>query len=152
MYGYKRINLGKNSEGKKVTKDEHRIIMENYLGRKLNRNEIVHHINEDKKDNRIENLEVMLLSEHSRKHRIGKSLKEETKTKLRENRFQKPNYSCRRKTRDDIINIVKKYKEFKSYREVDRYFNFANKTTRNIIVGKIYYDYQPLIKKMLNDD
>lgn len=55
--------------GKRI--DEHRLIMEEYLGRKLSRNEVVHHINGNKKDNRIVNLEVMNLSEHSRKEMKG---------------------------------------------------------------------------------
>ncbi len=37
---------------------EHRIIMENKLGRLLTRKEVVHHLNEIKKDNRPENLEL----------------------------------------------------------------------------------------------
>ncbi len=47
---------------------EHRVIMEEHLGRKLARNEVVHHINEDKHDNRIENLMVMKLGDHTEMH------------------------------------------------------------------------------------
>lgn len=52
----------------KGRKLEHRIVMENYLGRKLGRLEFVHHINGDKKDNRIENLVVMPPAEHNALH------------------------------------------------------------------------------------
>lgn len=63
---YKKIRTNK-----KETKDEHRLVMEEHLGRKLNRYEVVHHINGNKMDNRLENLELMSLSEHSRKEMIG---------------------------------------------------------------------------------
>lgn len=46
----------------------HRILMENHLGRTLGKEEIVHHINGNKQDNRIENLVVMTKSEHHKLH------------------------------------------------------------------------------------
>lgn len=45
---------------------EHRHVVERYLGRYLERTENVHHINGIKYDNRLENLEVLGHSEHSR--------------------------------------------------------------------------------------
>lgn len=53
----------------------HRVIMENHLGRLLDKNEIVHHINHDKKDNRVENLQIMINVEHNRKHGLEQGRK-----------------------------------------------------------------------------
>ena len=47
---------------------EHRWVMEQHIGRRLLKSEDVHHINGNKKDNRIENLEVFTHSEHTRLH------------------------------------------------------------------------------------
>ena len=48
---------------------EHRAVMENHFGRLLSQEEVVHHKNGDKKDNRIENLVVVTRSEHINLHR-----------------------------------------------------------------------------------
>lgn len=54
---------------------EHRYIMEQHLGRKLSDNEVVHHINKDRLDNRLENLQLMDNQEHTIHHNTGKSRK-----------------------------------------------------------------------------
>lgn len=50
---------------------QHRLVMEQVLGRFLTPNELVHHINEDKADNRPENLELMDRSTHMSHHKEG---------------------------------------------------------------------------------
>ena len=49
-------------------RDEHRDIIERTIGRRLERNEYVHHINGDTKDNRLENLQIVSALEHNRIH------------------------------------------------------------------------------------
>jgi hypothetical protein len=46
--------------------------MEQHLGRELIIGEIVHHINGDRKDNRLDNLQLMTIQEHTSLHHIGK--------------------------------------------------------------------------------
>ena len=150
MNKYKALSLGKDKNGKRIIKEEHRKIMEEYLGRKLTRYEVVHHIDGDKSNNDINNLALMTLEEHSRLHMTGRKLSDETKRKISAVNKGKIN-KYRKKTKKDIINIVLKYKELKCYRAVDRYFGFSNSTTRDIISGKQYNDYQSLIKKILNE-
>lgn len=53
----------------------HTVLMEQKIGRYLKPNEVVHHINHDRKDNRLENLMLMDKKEHMRMHMIERHQK-----------------------------------------------------------------------------
>ncbi len=53
-------------DGRRVL--EHRYVMEQVLGRPLQRYEHVHHVNHNRLDNRIENLELVTVREHAVRH------------------------------------------------------------------------------------
>lgn len=68
-YGYVKI-LSPNHPFKdsKGYVKEHRLVMENHLGRYLRQNELVHHRDENKQNNKIENLQLITRSAHQNHH------------------------------------------------------------------------------------
>jgi hypothetical protein len=104
MSDYKRIKLPDDT-----TRDEHRLVMEKHLGRRLKWYEVVHHKDEDKKNNDFDNLEVVLLPKHSSMHYVRRLVKhtEDTKNKIRK-KLQGSNSSSTILKESDVLEIREK--------------------------------------------
>ena len=99
--GYKRIPVNNKSVR------EHRHVMEQHLGRPLDRDEHIHHIDGDKLNNKIENLILISNAKHRSQHsKIYKDIKQCTKCKKDKPlsaftfRLNNPKYSIRKKFHD----------------------------------------------------
>lgn len=112
MKSYKTLTI--NGKQKRL----HRYLMECYLGRELKSSELVHHINNNVYDNRLENLQVVTRGEHKRLHpEIGK-----------QTRFKKK-YNLNKKY---ILSIADQY----SYAELAEMFNCSVGAIQFVIGGK----------------
>lgn len=58
---------------------EHRLVVEGFIGRYLLKNEVVHHKNGIRTDNRVENLEILNPSTHNRITGLGRKHSDEYK-------------------------------------------------------------------------
>lgn len=93
---------------------EHRYIMEQHINRSLKKDKVVHHINGNPSDNRIENLEIMSRSEHTSLHNMGKSrtgIKHRPRTKEQKHRIRQAALNrppVTNQTKKKISNSMKK--------------------------------------------
>lgn len=89
---------------------EERLIMEMHIGRYLKKEEIIHHIDHNKQNNLIENLQIVTSSEHNRihhlgnKNRLGQTNSKETRRKISEARI---GHIVTQETRDKISLATK---------------------------------------------
>ena len=68
---------------------EHRLLIEQSIGRYLSSNEHIHHLNGDKTDNRIENMVVLSNEEHAAIHWKNDEAREKSRIRMVEIRKQK---------------------------------------------------------------
>jgi len=76
--------VGVTKDKKRHNKPIHRLLMETYNPIENDNLYQVHHQNEIKDDNRLENLEWKLIGDHTREHHKGKVVSEETRKKISE--------------------------------------------------------------------
>ena len=134
VYERKTIN------GKK--RSVHVLLMEQILGRPLKGNEVVHHINGDKHDNRPENLMVMTRAEHNTLHHTGTKASPETLLKMRE--VTKGRQSCNRKlTELQVREIAERLCKGETVTDLARGYGVGRTAIQKIRDGQHYRDYLP---------
>ena len=125
--GYKRVGLRKADERKQYL--VHRLVAESYIQNLENKPE-VNHINCDKTDNRVENLEWVTRSENNQ-HAWDKGAKQFKMT---------DNFRARRKlSKEQAQNLIAEYKAGKtSQAELRRKYGIKQHSVWNIINGVTY--------------
>jgi len=133
MYQYHRIRISKTT-----TRDEHRLVMEEKLGRKLAMDEIVHHKDENKENNNLDNLELTNRAEHARLHfPHGQPVSEETRRMLSNKYKGKPRYYCTKYTSEQIKDWYIKKMNGVTLRQIERETGVNHGTVCDILNGKV---------------
>lgn len=123
--GYYQISTRKEGNHKKYL---HILVWEDFYGKSIPEGYVIHHLNRDKTDNRIQNLQCCKASEHTRFHGKDTKHSQERKDFLSERwkRGGNPRY------RNDLDNekLYQAYLKTNNYCEVGRMFNCNEGTVR----------------------
>lgn len=138
-FGYKRMT----SKGYIVIKThngfmfEHIYEMEKSLGRKLVDDERVHHIDHDKTNNNIANLELIRHGEHTRLHHIGMKMSKEACRMISKAKIEatkRRGHIGRKLTKNDVVNIRNFYTpKVLGYMKIAKIYDITPAMVRNIV-------------------
>ena len=121
----------------KKEKPVHRAVVESHLGRELLTDEIVHHKNQNPSDNRLENLEVLSISQHMKVHR---SLL--TKTEMIQERTiakhtaRRRGTNSRKLTKDDVKIIKERLRDGELQSNLCREYKVSGTAIASISSGE----------------
>ena len=117
----------------------HILLMEEILGRPLKENEVVHHINEDKRDNRPENLQVLDRGKHTSLHKQGVAVSGASLEKMRAAQIGKQS-TQRKLTSEQVRDIAVRLTEGATLIELATEYGISRKSISAIRDGKTYRD------------
>lgn len=112
---------------------EHVVVMENCIGRAVGRDEVVHHINGIKTDNRIDNLQIMKSSEHTKHHHIGRKRVGAALQNIRSSLLARRSNKL---TAESVAQAKHEYVNGKTQGEIAKKLGVARVTVHRAIHGK----------------
>jgi hypothetical protein len=107
--------------------------MEQNIGRRLTRGEVIHHVNGKRDDNRIENLKLMTVKDHCAMH----ALESPNHYDISKESGQGENHPGSKLTSNDVLSI-RKNKELKSIAEMAKTHNVSKSAIKSVLSFKTW--------------